>query len=602
MQLGLRQALPVAAVVVVILAGLLAFWLVDNYVTGASQASPAISLDVEPSGNTATSAASVDVCRSAATETSFDVDVVVQDVQGLDGYQLDLLYSPSLLKVTGLEPGLFLGSGGISFAGSAPDSDGVLALAYADMLGPSRSGSGALARVTFQTVGSGVARVRLANVMLVQSGGEALGDRDGDDLFDGPLPDAFVAVDQPCPSADAVASGALETAPLPEAPSRVPQGQPPALEPSPTPLAIPTATPAPYREPKLVQSASPEIVYPPKLERLPSSIRSLAADPATGDLWFPVLGESAPPFQGLSSRIYRYSPASDKLDFWELAVEPYTGSVVDMTIGPQANVWLTWGYNIVKFDTSTLSATVYPLGEEVQYPRAGAPDPGSQVSALAVDAAGKVWFTRRNDAAILELDPASGGVREQPVPAYFAPPLVSRMAVDGQGQLWLPGTVPAGSDEANHLGQFDTTTGAFALHDVTVQALAVDGDGQVWLTGGSEGGLQKLDRVAGQASVVADAPIGGPLQDWLIADPKTGNLWLSSFGEGKIGRYSPNTGEAIWYTLPVVEIDTSIMTVPYGVEPRGAVEVRPTVAGMAVDGDGNLWFAAGQSIGMIPAP
>ncbi len=605
MRFGRKQALSVAAVVVVVVSGLLAFWMVDNYVTGASQASPALSLDVEPSGNTGTSAGTVDVCRSAATGTTFNMDVLVQDLPALDGYQLDLLYNPSVLNVSAIEPGLFLGPRGVDFSDTVPDADGHVLLQYANMQGPSRSGSGALARVTFQAVGSGLTAIKVANVMLGQSGGEAIGDSDGDKLFDGPLVDAFVAVDEPCPSAEALASGAVQTAALPTPPSRVPQGEPPTPEPSPTPPPTAAATSEPVRPPKLVQSASPEIVHPPELADLPGNIWALATDPATGDLWFPILGETAPPFHGLGPRIYRYSPASGKLDFWGLPVEPYTGSVLDMALDDQGNVWLAWGYNIVRFDTSTLSATAYPLDRDVQYPRAGVSDAaGTPVTALAVDSTGKVWFARYNDAAILELDPTSGAVREHAVPACFAPPIVGRMEMDAQERLWLPGAVPAATDRADHLGEFDTTTGVFTLHDVPVLALTIDKDNQIWLTGGSEGGLQKLDLTAGEASLIVDAAVGGALEDCLAADPNSGNLWLSSFGEGKIGTHNPTSGEITWYSLPIVEYDITMYawSVPFGVDPPSTVKVRTEVNAMAVDIDGNLWFAHGRTIGMIPAP
>jgi len=244
MRFGRKQALSVATVVVVVVSGLLAFWMVDNYASGASQASPgisldvepsgntgtsagatsqaspAISLDVEPSGNTATSVGTIDACNSAAAGTTFDVDVVVQDLPGLDGYQLDLLYSPSVLSITAIEPGLFLGPEGVDFSDTVPDSDGHVLLQYANMEGPSRSGSGALARVTFQTVGSGLAPIKLVNVILGQSGGEAIGDSDGDNLFDGPVVDAFVAVDQRRRRDGSAARAPIAGAPRPAAYTR----------------------------------------------------------------------------------------------------------------------------------------------------------------------------------------------------------------------------------------------------------------------------------------------------------------------------------------------------------------------------------------------
>jgi streptogramin lyase len=355
-----------------------------------------------------------------------------------------------------------------------------------------------------------------------------------------------------------------------------------------------------------VQPASPEIVYGPELTDLPGDIEALASDPVTGALWFPMLGERQPPYQGLGPRIYRYSPASGKLESWELPGEPYTGSLLDMTLDSQGNIWLAWRYNLVKFDTSTLSATSYPLGKEVQYPTAGATDFSTPVTAVAVDSTGKVWFTRLSDAAILELDPASGSVREHGVPAQFALTLVPRMEIDAQGRLWLPGAVPFGSDSADHLGEFDTASGDFTVHPVPAADVAMGKQGEIWLGGGTSGGLQRFDPQSANASQVADLPIWGP-PDFLAVDPNTGDVWLSTFLEAKIGRYSPSSGQVAWYNLPVFEIEGStgwdVAPVPAGNERiPGTRRSSSAFDVITVDGKGNLWFAEGRTIGMIPAP
>ena len=224
-----------------------------------------------------------------------------------------------------------------------------------------------------------------------------------------------------------------------------------------------------------------------------------------------------------------------------------------------------------------------------------------------MDSTGKVWFTRYNDAAILELDPTSGAVREHPVPAHFALPLVPRMEIDAQGRLWLPGAVPLGSDRADQLGEFDTASGDFTLHPVPTLELAVGKQGEIWLTGGLSGGLQRFDPESGKASLAADVPIGDPY-DFLAVDPNTGDVWLSSFAEAKIGRYNPSTGQTAWYALPVVEIQAGPTTwsvpIPGGIEPvdAGPRRVSTVFEAITVDGDGNLWFAHARTIGMIPAP
>ncbi len=350
-----------------------------------------------------------------------------------------------------------------------------------------------------------------------------------------------------------------------------------------------------------MQSRSPEIVYPPELARLPDNIWALASDRAMGDVWFPVLGVSSP-------RIYRYSPASGKLEFWQLSVEPYATSVLDMTLDGQGNIWLAWGFNIVRFDTSALSAAIYPLDKDIQYLKAGASDSDSPVTGLAVDSTGKVWFTRYNDAAILELDPSSGAVREHPVPAYFVPPFVARMEIDPQGRLWLPGGVPSGSERIDRLGEFDTATNSLVLHDVPAFSLAVGQQGEIWvpLSGEAGGTLNRFDSESSEALLVADLPLVAPLDDLLVVDPNRGHVWLSSLDESKIGRFSASSGEVEWFSLPIVEYDWSNFpgSIPLSVSADlpPTLKIRTQVAAMAVDGHGNLWFAHGRTIGMIPAP
>jgi hypothetical protein len=94
-----------------------------------------------------------------------------------------------------------------------PDRDGLYRLGSADTADPPSpdSGSGVLARLTLSALAPGESPLALSSRDLDGDGqpdvgpflrdvtAEIIGDESGDTFFDGPIQDAMVAVDQPCP-------------------------------------------------------------------------------------------------------------------------------------------------------------------------------------------------------------------------------------------------------------------------------------------------------------------------------------------------------------------------------------------------------------------
>jgi hypothetical protein len=211
-----------------------------------------ISVDVDPSGNTASSLATIDTCRSVAKDSTFDVDVVIQQANDVAGFQLVLLYDPSILEIIAVKTDLFLGRGGIMI-GDIPyliideseavtdvpieeaEADGRFVLAYANAQGA--NGEGALARLRFRASGTGTSTLELTDVLAASSAGV--------DLVPDGVQGAQLAVDEPCP--DAAATPAVSPTPSPTA------APPPEASVTPTPPASPappaTAAPASSPEP-----------------------------------------------------------------------------------------------------------------------------------------------------------------------------------------------------------------------------------------------------------------------------------------------------------------------------------------------------------------
>lgn len=171
----------------------------------ASQVSTAIGIDTDPTGNDATWLGDIDLCVSVATGDSFDVDVFVADVVDLAGFQAQFSYEPSVLRVAESEVELFLATEQgriLDLSEVAPDEDGSYGFRVLDMApgAPGHNGSGVLARLTLQAQGAGSSFLTLEQIILGDSAAGAIGDVNGDNVFDGAVGHAQVWVDEPCPS------------------------------------------------------------------------------------------------------------------------------------------------------------------------------------------------------------------------------------------------------------------------------------------------------------------------------------------------------------------------------------------------------------------
>lgn len=252
----MRQAAFAAVSMTAVLACFLLTESIPEYHRAAAQQAVSLAVDADPSGNTATSLGSADECAGVATGDSFQVDIVVRDVEDLLGWEAYVIYDASVLKLTDRDVRMLLAANAESNVFDASDApvsaNGRYRVAAADIADPPApdSGSGLLARLTFDAVAPGVSLVALPRLdvtgdgrpdvgpILTAAGGQRIGDSDGDAFFDGPTADAWIAVDTPCPS---------EPPPLPSVTPFTPPPSTPAVIPtrSATPLATPTPTPTP---------------------------------------------------------------------------------------------------------------------------------------------------------------------------------------------------------------------------------------------------------------------------------------------------------------------------------------------------------------------
>jgi len=223
----------------------------------AVQAATALGIDADATGNGDTSLGNIDACVSVAPGQTFDIDIFVEDATDLMAWQAIFNYDPSVLRVTETNTELLLVSGEpariIDLSDLPPGQDGSFEFAVVAVTtsGAGHNGTGPLARLKLEAVAAGTSFLALSNVVLGDSSSQAIGDVNGDDIFDGPTGYAQVWVGEPCP-------GALPS-PTPAPPTETPEATPATTAASSSPTATlgpgqPTSTPGVQPSPQATPS------------------------------------------------------------------------------------------------------------------------------------------------------------------------------------------------------------------------------------------------------------------------------------------------------------------------------------------------------------
>jgi len=221
---------------------------------GAAQQSLALGVDADPTGNTATSLGTIQPCVSVSSGQTFQVDVFITGVTDLLAWEAYFVYDPAVVKATRRDVQMFpaanAGSQVIDTSDSLPDQDGSYRVSAVDIAEPEApdSGSGVLARLTLVAVSAGVSPASLPLIdmtgdtrpdfgpTLTDVAGKSIGDTNGDGLFDGPVAEAWIAVDTACPQ---------QPPPLPTLAPFASVTSTPVAQPTATAAAPATLTPTP---------------------------------------------------------------------------------------------------------------------------------------------------------------------------------------------------------------------------------------------------------------------------------------------------------------------------------------------------------------------
>ena len=203
----------------------LALFTVGPAHTALAQDSPSLGIDVDPTGNSSTLLGTRQVCLEVTSGASFDIDITVENVAELSAWEAYLGFDGSVIQIVDRDVQLFLtsapGSNAFDLSESVPDNKSPFRIGAANITDPPEgvTGSGVLARLTVEAIGTGTTDLTVGpqptdagfpiGPTLTDVDGNQIADSDGDSMFDAPILDAVIAVDESCDSSGGVATAVL---------------------------------------------------------------------------------------------------------------------------------------------------------------------------------------------------------------------------------------------------------------------------------------------------------------------------------------------------------------------------------------------------------
>ena len=200
---------------------------------------------------------------------------------------------------------------------------------------------------------------------------------------------------------------------------------------------------------------------------------------------------------------------------------------------------------------------------------------------VRTDREGHVWYSDFVENVLGELDPATGALREYPIPVRKPgfPTGSLDLEPDADGNLWLAMMFQAG------LARFDTKTRTFQLFpvdeaasdDAMQQSMVMprgdDVDGKVWTNDVARQAIMRLDLKTGKYQRIDPfkfLPKVTSMRPTAWRRTRKNNLYFMDFGDQNIGRVDAKTGAATIFPTPTPNS-----------RPRRTM----------LDDQGRLWFA-----------
>ncbi len=279
------------------------------------------------------------------------------------------------------------------------------------------------------------------------------------------------------------------------------------------------------------------------------------------------LAEHFPPHD---RRAPKLMPGSVELDFQTWVVPTLGQRARDPVEAPDGSIWwVGQGLDIVgRIDPASGAMREYPLPA------------GAKPHSVTPDSEGIMWYLGNRNATVGRLDPQSGEIVEFPMPDPEAKdPHTGEF--DAQGLFWFT------LQHSNRVGRLDPTTGEVELVVLDrprsrPYGIKIDEAGDAWVACNGGPCLYHFD-----AKTMAATRIDLPNQESHVRRldiAEDGMIWYVNSGAGRLGRYDPATGTIREWPSPsgpkshpyaILIVDGAIWYNESGMRPDALVRFDP---------------------------
>ena len=261
-------------------------------------------------------------------------------------------------------------------------------------------------------------------------------------------------------------------------------------------------------------------------QELMSTMIDLSGSPAVRDEISQYLAKHFPPNTKRAPTLVK---GNTQIAFKEWQTPSLGARSRDPAQASDGTIWWAgqWGNMIGRINPATGEMKEYPLPAN------------AMPHTVTLDAKGNVWYTGNKNATIGYLDPKTGKITEYKMPDPNAKDPHSAI-FDKNGILWFTMQL------SNRVGRLDPASGEIKIVEMTAPnsrpyGIKIAQDGSPWF---ACNGRPCLVRIDPKTMALTEVKIPGEKSHVRRLDfDRDGNIWYVNSGEGRLGRYSPQTGE-----------------------------------------------------------
>ncbi|MEE4360333.1 MAG: hypothetical protein V2I63_02285 [Pseudomonadales bacterium] len=221
-------------------------------------------------------------------------------------------------------------------------------------------------------------------------------------------------------------------------------------------------------------------------------------------------------------------PGSAEIDIESWFVPTLGQRSRDPVEAPDGSIWWAGqsGNLIGRIDPATGAMREYPLPE------------GAMPHSVTPDAEGHIWYTGNKNGTLGRLDPATGEIKVYPMPDPEArDPHTAEF--DAEGRLWFT------LQQSNRVGRLDPETEEILLVELERPAsrpygIKIDAAGDAWVACNGGPCLYHFDGATMAATRIDLPNVETRVRRLDIAED--GTIWYVNSGAGRLGHFDPETG------------------------------------------------------------